>query len=108
MMEECVRYVPDNATPKAIPLTEMEHESGKDPELCALRDCIQPGNWGNCPAAYMCVRNELCVLGKLILRDTHIVVPQRFRSRVMDLAHEGHQGIIKSNRTKVWWSGQNC
>ena len=35
------------------------------------------------------------------------MVPRKFR-RVLDLAHEGHQGIVKTKerlRSKVWWPG---
>ena len=55
---------------------------------------------------FMCVKNELCVLGKLMLRGTRIVVPQSLRKQALHLAHEGHQGIVKMKgqlRTKVWW-----
>ena len=55
---------------------------------------------------YLSVRNELCVLGKLVMRGTRIVIPQSLRSEVLRLAHEGDQGIVKMKnrlRTKVWW-----
>ena len=35
-----------------------------------------------------------------------IVIPQSLRKMVLKLAHEGHQGIVKTKsrlRTKVWW-----
>ena len=34
-------------------------------------------------------------------------MPQSLRKKVVNLAHEGHQGVVKSKerlRTKVWWS----
>ena len=55
---------------------------------------------------FMRVKNELCVLGKLVLRGTRIIIPQSLRKQVLHLAHEGHQGIVKMKgwlRTKVWW-----
>jgi len=36
------------------------------------------------------------------------VVPKKLHRRVLDLAHEGHQGIVKTKerlRSKVWWPG---
>ena len=54
----------------------------------------------------MCVARMNCVLGKLVLRGTRIVVPKALRGEVLRLAHEGHQGIVKMKarlRTKVWW-----
>ena len=37
-----------------------------------------------------------------------LAVPYKLRKRVVDLAHEGHQGVVKSKqrlRSKVWWPG---
>ena len=36
------------------------------------------------------------------------MVPRKLRRRVLDLAHKGHQGIVKTKerlRSKVWWPG---
>ena len=55
---------------------------------------------------YSSVKNELCVLEKLVMRGTRIVIPQSLRSELRRLAHEGHQGIVEMKnqlRTKVWW-----
>jgi rubredoxin len=38
------------------------------------------------------------------------VIPKTLRDRALDLAHEGHQGIVKTKerlRTKVWWVGMD-
>ena len=42
----------------------------------------------------------------MVLRGTRIIIPQILRKRTLELAHEGHQGIVKTKsrlRTKVWW-----
>ena len=55
--------------------------------------------------AYVGVKDELCVLAKIVLRGTRIVVPNALRGEVLRLAHEGHQGIVKIKarlRKKVW------
>ena len=54
------------------------------------------------------VRNELTFIGQVILRGTRIVIPKVLRQRVVELAHEGHQRIVKMKerlRSKVWWPG---
>ena len=75
--------------------------------MVSLRQYILNGDWSQCRmSAYLCVRNELCMLGKLVLRGTRIVIPEALRGEVLLLAHEGHQGIVKMKarlRTKVWW-----
>ena len=106
--EEYIRFMAVQASPSAIPIQEVECEFAQNTELSQLRECIGSGNWGCCPAAYRYVRYELAVFGKLVLRGTRIVVPQKPREQILDLAHEGHQGVVKMKQrlhSKVWWPG---
>ena len=44
------------------------------------------------------------------MRGMRIVIPVSLRKRVLELAHEGHQGIVKTKdrlRSKVWWPNMN-
>ena len=54
------------------------------------------------------VRSELTsVDGNLVLRRSRIVVPDALQKRMVELAHEGHQRLVKSHsllRPKVWFS----
>ena len=45
----------------------------------------------------MCVSRTNCVLGKLVLRSTRIVIPKPLPEEVLRLAHKGHRGIVKMN-----------
>ena len=63
---------------------------------------------GKALKAYKLVCHELACIGKVVLRGTRIVVPRQLRRRVLDLAHGGYQGIVKTKerlRSKVWWPG---
>ena len=54
----------------------------------------------------MCVSRTNCVLGKLVLHGTRIVIPKPLPEEVLRLAHKGHRGIVKMKarlRSKVWW-----
>ena len=54
------------------------------------------------------MRGELSAIGKLVLRGTRIVIPKQLRCQVLELAHEGHRGIVVMKqrlRTKVRWPG---
>ena len=66
-------------------------------------------NWENSNCAnYKPIRDEFCLCGKIFLRGTRIVVPKKLLARVIELGHEGHQGMTKMKqrlRTKVWWPG---
>ena len=58
------------------------------------------------------VKDELaiCLTYSIILRGTRIVIPEEMQKQVVDLAHEGHQGIVKTKallRQKVWFVGIN-
>jgi transposase InsO family protein len=106
--EEYVQFVATQATPHSINIQEVEQESAKDEELRLLRHCIQSGDWKSdgISVSYRAVKDELCVLGNLVLRGTKIVIPESLRKKVLIIAHEGHQGCAKTKerlRTKVWW-----
>ena len=86
-------------------IEEIEEESAVDKILEYVRQSIETENWedSNC-AKYKPTRKELCLFGKIVLRGTRIVVPKKLRPRVIELGHEGHQGMQKMKwrlRTKV-------
>ena len=44
----------------------------------------------------------------LVFRDRQMIIPQRLWDKVVDLAHQGHQGAAKTKarlRAKVWFPG---
>ncbi|CAM1332867.1 Uncharacterised protein r2_g4210 [Pycnogonum litorale] len=105
-----VRALVENTLPVAISMEEMQMASKNDEELQQLRKLIVSGTWSTMVPSdltnYVHVKDELCVFEQLILRGTRIVVPKNLRNRVICLAHEGHQGIVKTKnrlRSKVWW-----
>ena len=107
--DDFVRFVAVTATPKAMTTREIEEASAEDDEFVELRACVNSGNWkGDKLKQYVPVSSELCVIGKLILRGTRIVIPSKLRPQVLALAHEGHPGIVSMKqrlRSKVWWPG---
>ena len=104
-----VRFVAVTSTPRAMTTCEIEEASAEDEEFSELRNCIMRGTWRNDQLKqYIPVASELCVIGKLILRGTRIVIPSQLRSRVLTLAHKGHPGIVSMKQrlqSKVWWPG---
>ena len=106
--EEYIRFVAVNAAPRAIPIKEIERKSAEDSELTEVRHCIRTNDWDKGPSSYKAVRKEHTLLGKLVLRGTRIVMPKQLRKSTLELAHEGHMGIVKTKirlRSKVWWPG---
>jgi hypothetical protein len=94
--------------PEALTAHDIEQISQDDEEITQLRYAIRKGtSFENLPN-YKHVKDELSVLGKLVLRGTRIVIPASLRKKLLKLAHEGHQGIVKTKqrlRDIVWWPG---
>ena len=55
------------------------------------------------------IRQKLTITtSKLLLRATRIVLPNSLRTQAINIAHEGHQGLVKTKklfRTKIWFPG---
>ena len=98
-------FVAQRTTPKATSTRSVDEQSDIDDELMTVRQCIRTGDWSgkNC-TRYLSVKDELAVLGKLVLRGTRLVMPLSLRKKAIELAHEGHQGMTGTKarlRTKV-------
>ena len=92
----------------------------QDPTLQAVMVAIRSNNWFE-PAKRLEINHKtykaleriqqeltVCSTNCIILRATRIDVPEILQQRVIDLAHEGHQGIAKTKsllREKVWFAG---
>ncbi|PFX31209.1 Uncharacterized protein K02A2.6 [Stylophora pistillata] len=88
-----VHAVVENSVPCALTPAEIEKASAEDMELNLIKECVQTGYWSQCNVpAYLHVKNELCSYGGLLLRGSRLVIPRELRPRVLELAHEGHQG----------------
>ena len=99
--EDIVQSVETEATPLALTTREIEHESEFDPELQSVQYYIETSDWSKCQLmAYTSIKNELCTIGKLVMRGDRIAIPNTLQKRVLEAAHDTHQGIVK---TKVWW-----
>ena len=84
----------------------------------AVAEAIQKGNWHYVvkrPGVDIeefrlleRMKDKLTVTssGNLILSGTHIVIPKSLQDHVISLAHEGHQGLVKTKsllREKAWF-----
>jgi len=116
--EEYVSYLTANSTPKALKTQDIEAATQSDATLQAVAEAITKGNWHDAVKSPRVdasdfrllerVKDELTVSasGNLILRGTRIVIPKSLQEHVVNLAHEGHQGLVKTKsllREKVWF-----
>ncbi|XP_058816725.1 uncharacterized protein K02A2.6-like [Topomyia yanbarensis] len=96
------------ALPTTMSMTEVIQGSEDDEEFRKIRDAINSGKWSSELKRYLPFQNELCCMNQIILRLNKIVIPERLRAKVLDLAHSGHPGSNKMKRrlrASVWWPG---
>ena len=114
LAEEYVNFLTSHAVPKAMTLAQIQQATSEDPILQSLAEMIRTGKFEDIDqgelAQFKRVKDELTVNaeGNIILRDSRIVMPGSLRERAIALAHEGHQGLVKTKkllREKVWFPG---
>lgn len=113
--EEYVNYLTHASIPKTMTIEEVAQETSQDPTLLTVINALRTNKWHDegketdqrlFHTLYLC-RSELAVADNLpiILKGHQIVLPQSLHDRVIDIAHSGHQGIIKTLsllREKIW------
>ena len=125
-----VHFLTSHAVPKAMTITDLQITLEHDSTLKHLVDILQGRcNWDlltsqNRQTLIPCdvnkrellqfyhVRDELSLTsdGKVVLRGPRVVLPHPLRHRAVHLAHEGHQGLVKTKtlvREKVWFPGSD-
>lgn len=108
--EQYVKFIAREATPHALSTREVEEVSKRDEELVRIRRFIKEGEWEKSCVEYFPFRDEFCSIGYLVLRGSRIVIPRSLRKQCVELAHQGHLGIVGTKqqlRTKVWWPGMD-
>ena len=114
-----------SAVPVAMTLAEIQHATLGDPTLQQLAELIRSQQWHSVLnndsssndaksidlqdlKAFHKVRHVLTVTtnNDTILRGSRIMMPASLRHRALQLAQEGHQGLIKTKqllREKIWF-----
>lgn len=118
-----VSFISAHAVPKAMSIDEIKEATKEDITLQRLVQVIRSGKQTHADRfidldadqvvelkLLIKIRHELTVEddGNIILKGTKIVLPSTLRSRAIKIAHEGHQGIVKTKqllREKVWFPG---
>ena len=121
LAEDYVNFLVGHAVPKAMSLSEIQQATKEDNTLQYLAEVIRGDIWDEIPShlegvdldelkLFSRIKDELTVNSEttVILRDSRIVIPTALRQRALALAHEGHQGLVKTKkllREKVWFPG---
>lgn len=105
--EEFAYSVTSDAVPAALNTKQVELASEKDGTLQLIRQAIITDDWTKLQGTiYKAVKDELWMFGKLVMRENRIVMPESLWETTVKLAHEGHQGMVRTKarlRDKVWW-----
>jgi len=99
--------------PNCLRLDDLQQATDTDPTLQLLAWYIKHRreiSTSRPLQPYRKVFNQLSVApcGKLILKDQKLLIPSSLRPRIVQLAHQGHQGLVKTKRllrSKVWFPG---
>ena len=110
--ENYINMVVAQAIPKALTVKEVEAATASDKLLQTLKQWLTTDTKRPFPVGlegFKHVRDDLsCTKGGIVLRGNRIVIPASLQTRVVDLAHGGHQGIVKTKaliRSRVWFAG---
>ena len=112
--EDHICFITRNAVPKAVTLSEVESATATDPVLQAVMSAMKSGCWHKAPpgvslselSRYEQVKEQLTCTDSVLLKSDRLVVPAALQERIVDIAHEGHLGIVKTKallREKVWF-----
>ena len=106
--ENYVNMLINNFGPRAVNIQEIIDATDTDQEIVKLGNSIIKGRKTN-QKDFKQVFNDLSVTNKgLILKSKQIVIPMSLRDTITELAHEGHQGYVKTKsllRSRVWYPG---
>ena len=111
--EEYLNYVVETSTPKAMTAELVATETAQDATIQAVIKALITNNWytdegdkSTFHALFSC-RSELSVHDSgILLKGQRIVLPESLQVRAVQIAHTGHQGIVKTAallREKVWF-----
>ncbi|KAG5865763.1 hypothetical protein JTB14_000531 [Gonioctena quinquepunctata] len=91
-------------------IEEAEKHTQNDNTMCLLKkDSIYDKNetWNHPQLTPLReIKQELNFQGNIVLRSTRIILPTYLQRRAVEIAHKGHQGIVKIKqllRRKVWF-----
>ena len=114
--ELCINKIITDDMPDAVTLPMVQAATREDPVMQKLIECIRKGHIHNDPELkpYRQVFHELAYVNGVVLRGDRLVIPDTefmpgaggLRQMIIDLAHEGHQGMVKCKqllRARIWF-----
>ncbi|XP_064488499.1 uncharacterized protein K02A2.6-like [Ornithodoros turicata] len=116
-VEEYISSVMKAATPNALTVHDIEDAYKNDAQMNSLISALRAADrksrerlWKDEKLKpFAQIKDELTVTdSNIVLRGTRLVIPEKAQMQVIHLAHQGHQGLVKTKqliREKVWFPG---
>ena len=122
-IEKHVNFTVKHASPNALTIEDIKTATNTDPVLQQLINIIQTNTWHKLDKAskteeiqqlkrYHQMKETLTVNEEqnLVLKDRKIIIPKCYEKTMAILAHEGHQGLVKTKvllRSKIFFLGMD-
>ena len=120
--EEYIQHISIESVPKSLTLAEIAAETLKDPTVQLAISCLHKNKWyqshdtknmqfdRDTLQSLEKVKSSLSTdkSGSILIKNNKLVIPRSLRHKCIDLAHEGHLGIMKTKqliRQKIWFPG---
>ena len=118
MAEQYANFIAPSSIPRAMKIQDVKQATEDDDMMQRVITLCRNGRWFQIQKTdiamlreYYNVRDELTVTNdNILLRGKNVVIPTSLINQVVALAHEGHQGIVKTKellRSKVWFPQMN-
>ena len=94
-------------------LEEISVKQREDPICKKLQEYCEEG-WPDVTKppssmrAYWSSKGEISLVPGLLLKVSQLIIPSTMQLEILEIIHEGHQGIVKCRRRvkeSVWWPG---
>ena len=107
--EDYISFITSKAVPKSMTLDEIRAATAMDTTLVTVMEAVQTGRWDKPElSSFARFASEISVTDGVVLRGHRIIIPNSLQKRVISIAHQAHQGIVKTKqciREKVWFPG---
>jgi transposase InsO family protein len=111
-LEAHVHWVVEGDVPLPLTLNDIQRETMKDRARRKVYDHLQQGTvfrkGDKDLQPYQSIVGELSLAHGVIIRGRRIVLPTSLHKKVINTAHDGHQGLVKTKqllRSRVWFPG---
>jgi hypothetical protein len=107
--ERYVNFVATSKIPRALDKAELIEATQNDSELDQIKNMLRNKPYQIINSNYERLKHELSITQDgILMRGNNIVIPKELQKRVIEIAHTGHQGIVRTKqllRNHVWFRG---